>query len=117
MKKDGIYTMLLGLVITIFTAFLFFSKNNEVLMNAFVITIYKTHHFNWAPMIGISIMAFGEYLLWESQSNNNLKEVMIKLMNKFHSRVSDLRLSLKFVSNNNLINYKVFKMILLILKF
>jgi len=45
------------------------------LMSEFIIHFGKSFHFNWAPMIGICIMAFGEFILLESQNNKNLKKL------------------------------------------
>jgi len=97
MKKDGIYIMLLGLALTIIIAFLYFSKLNEGLMNKFVLTIGTSFHFNWAPMIGILMMAVGEFLLWESQYSKNLKEVWVKFSTKFIRRQSNNRFDLIYL--------------------
>ena len=82
MKKDGIYIMLLGLALTIVIAFFYFTKIEQPFMSKFVIHIGTSFHFNWAPMIGIFTMAFGEFILWQSQHNKNLHEVIIKFTNK-----------------------------------
>jgi len=75
MKKDGITTMLIGLGITILEAVFYFTNGNDFLMSEFIIHFGKSFHFNWAPMIGICIMAFGEFILLESQNNKNLKKL------------------------------------------
>ena len=116
MKKDGIIIMLVGLGITIITAFLYFSKMNEPLMNKFVLEAGNTFHFNWAPMIGIFVMAIGEFLLWESQNNENLNEVKIKFITKFKARMANIKLGLIYVMNMHLINFHVLKVLIMFFK-
>ena len=116
MKKDGIIIMLVGLVVTIITAFLYFSKMNEPLMNKFVFESGNSFHFNWAPMIGILVMAIGEFLLWESQNNVDLNEVKTKLVAKFKSRLSTVKLGLIYVSNMHLISFRVLRVLIMFFK-
>jgi len=117
MKKDGIQIMLVGLTLTILTAYFYFSKHYEVGMSKFVLTIGNSFHFNWAPMIGISIMALGEFILWESQTNMNMNDVRTKFKNKFYIRISTLRLKFIYLSNLRLINMKVVKYLVTIFNF
>ena len=116
MKKDGIIIMLVGLGITIITAILYFSKLNEPFMNKFVIEAGNSFHFNWAPMIGIFVMAIGEFLLWESQNNANLNDVKTKFVAKFRSKMSTIKLGLIYVSNMHLINFRVLRVLIMIFK-
>jgi len=116
MKKDGISIMLVGLVITIITAILYFSKLNEPLMNKFVFEAGNSFHFNFAPMIGIMVMAFGEFLLWESQYNDDLNEVKTKLVTKFKSRISTVKLGLIYLSTMHLINFRVLRVLIMFFK-
>jgi len=116
MKKDGITIMLIGLGITMFTAFFYFSKTDQHLMNNFVVTIGNSYHFNWLPLIGISVMAIGEFLLWESQNNKNLMEVKTKFITKSRMRYSNAKLELVSFSNLQFISFKVLKTMLMFLK-
>jgi len=111
MKKDGLNIMFLGLVMTIFIAYFYFSKQQNFIMNKFVMTIGNSFHFNWAPMIGITVMAFGEFLLWQSQKNRNLNEVRIKFLNKYKVRLSNVRLVFIYLTQNKIVNLKVIKFI------
>ena len=111
MKKDGINIMLLGLAMTILIAYFYFSKQQNHVMNKFVMTFGNSFHFNWAPMIGISVMAFGEFLLWQSQKNKNLNEVWIKFLHKFKVKLSDVRLTIIYLTQNKMVNLKVIKFI------
>jgi len=110
MKKDGITIMLLGLGLTILTAFFYFTNHNEYLMNKFIITFGHSFHFNWAPMIGILTMAFGEFILWKSQNNKNMSEVMDKFILKSKMMISTLKLEL------NAINFKELRVLIMSFK-
>jgi LPXTG-motif cell wall-anchored protein len=66
MKITGISILLIGLVITIFTAFTFFTKEKVVDLGAVEITRDKPHHLNWSPLIGIAVMGIGGFVLWRS---------------------------------------------------
>ena len=116
MKKDGITIMLLGLGITIIIAIFYFTRQNDLLMNKFVINFGKAFHFNWAPMIGIVTMAFGEFILWKSQNNKNLNEVMIKVVNNYKLKITNIKLEIICLSNKNLNNMRELKVLLLSFK-
>ena len=96
MKRDDIYIILLGFGISVLTAFFFFSKRNELIMNKFVISINKSFHYNLAPMVGISFIAAGEFLLWESQHNEKLIYLKAELVNYINKKLSGLPSGLKF---------------------
>ncbi|MCX6305931.1 MAG: hypothetical protein NT040_13295 [Bacteroidetes bacterium] len=66
MKKIAIVVILAGLVLTIFTAFTFFTREKIVDLGSVEITRSKPHNINWSPLIGVAVMALGGVLLWES---------------------------------------------------
>jgi hypothetical protein len=66
MKKAGIVIILIGLGLTIFTAFTFFTKEKVVDIGKVEITRNKPHHLNWSPLIGIAVMGIGGIVLWQS---------------------------------------------------
>jgi hypothetical protein len=66
MKKVGIFILIVGLGITIFTAFTFFTKEKVIDIGAIEITKDKPHHLNWSPLIGIAVMGIGGVFLWRS---------------------------------------------------
>ncbi len=66
MKKTGIFIILLGLVLTIFTAVTFFTKEKVIDIGNVNITRNKPHHLNWPPMVGIAVMGIGGIVLWQS---------------------------------------------------
>jgi hypothetical protein len=59
MKKAGIIILILGLVLTIFTAFTFFTREKIVDVGSLKITANKPHHLSWSPLVGIAVMAVG----------------------------------------------------------
>lgn len=64
MKYTGIAIILIGLILTIVTAFTFFTKEKVVDIGNVEITRNKPHHLNWSPLIGIAVMGIGGVLLW-----------------------------------------------------
>jgi len=91
--------MIIGLGLILLTAVFYTLNLNEFLMNKFVVTIGSSFHFNWAPMIGISTMAVGEFILWQSQNYKNLKEVGIRYFDKFKMAFSNLRMEAIYLSH------------------
>ena len=66
MRKIGIIIIIIGLGLTLFSAFTFFSKEKVVEIGKLEITRDKPHHLNWSPLIGIAIMGVGGVFLWRS---------------------------------------------------
>jgi cytochrome b subunit of formate dehydrogenase len=69
MKKAGIVIIILGLLLTIFTAFTYFTREKVVDLGKVEITANKQHHLRWSPLIGIAVMAVGGVILWQSPKN------------------------------------------------
>ena len=51
--------MILGLVLTVFTAVTVFTRERIVDMGDLKISVNKPHHLNWSPMIGVGIIICG----------------------------------------------------------
>ena len=66
MKRIGVSIILIGLVLTIITAFTFFTREKVVEIGKVEINQYKPHHLNWSPVIGIVVMVIGGIVLWQS---------------------------------------------------
>ncbi len=66
MKQAGIIIILIGLGLTLFTAFTFFTKEKVVDIGKLEITRDKPLHLNWSPLIGVAVMAVGGGVLWLS---------------------------------------------------
>jgi len=66
MKTTGIIIFLVGLALTIFTTFKFFTKEKVVDLGALEITRDEPHTFNWSPLVGIAIMGIGGVVIWQA---------------------------------------------------
>lgn len=65
MKKVGIGIIILGLVLTIFTAFTYFTREKVAKIGSVEITANKPHNVNWSPLIGVVVMGIGGLVLWQ----------------------------------------------------
>jgi hypothetical protein len=63
MKKAGIFIIILGLVLTIFTTVTYFSRESVAKIGDVNITANKRHHLTWSPLVGIVIMGVGGVVL------------------------------------------------------
>lgn len=66
MKTTGIIIILVGLALTLFSAFTIFTKEKVVEVGKVEITRNKPHHLNWSPIIGIVVIGIGGGLVWYS---------------------------------------------------
>jgi uncharacterized membrane protein YiaA len=69
MKKVGYGLILIGLVLTIFTAFTYFSRESVAKIGDINITAKKRHHMEWSPLIGVGVMVVGGIMVWQSPKN------------------------------------------------
>lgn len=63
MKKAGIFIVILGFALTIFTAITFFTREKVVDIGSLKITSSTPHHMSWSPFIGIAVMVVGGVVL------------------------------------------------------
>jgi hypothetical protein len=68
MKKIGIILVVIGLGLSVFTAFTFFTRDKVVEIGKVEITRDKPHHLNWSPLIGIVVMGVGAGI-WKFSKN------------------------------------------------
>jgi len=66
MKTTGIVIIVIGLLLTIFTAFTYFTKEKIVDIGKVEITRNKPHNLNWSPLIGVAVIGIGGVILWRS---------------------------------------------------
>ena len=64
MKATGITLLVIGLLLTIFTTFKFFTKEKIVDIGKVEISADKGHDISWSPMIGVGIMILGGIVLY-----------------------------------------------------
>lgn len=67
MKITGIFLMLFGLGITIFTAVTLFTKEKVVDLGVIEITRDQPHYINWSPFFGLAIMVIGGFLILQAR--------------------------------------------------
>jgi hypothetical protein len=63
MKRAGFIIIILGLLLTIFTAITFFTRESVAKIGDVNIIANKRHHLNWSPLIGIAVMGVGGVLV------------------------------------------------------
>lgn len=66
MKTTGIIVIVAGLILTIFTAFTYFTKEKVVDLGKIEITKNAPHRLNWSPLVGIAVMGIGGIIFWQS---------------------------------------------------
>ena len=64
MRTTGIVLLVIGLLLTLFTTFKFFTKEKVVDIGKVQITADKGHNVSWSPIIGIAIMIIGGVALY-----------------------------------------------------
>jgi hypothetical protein len=69
MKPAGIVIIVLGVLLTIFTAFTFFTREKVVDIGQLEITRDKPHYLYWSPVLGIVLIGIGGVVLWQSNKN------------------------------------------------
>jgi len=63
MKNAGIVIIIIGLLLTIITAFTYFTREKVVDIGNVEITANKRHHLKWSPLVGIAVMGAGGVVL------------------------------------------------------
>ncbi len=63
MKKIGLVIIIIGVLLTVFTALTFFTKEKVVDIGAVHITRNEPHNLRWSPLIGIAVTGLGGVLL------------------------------------------------------
>jgi hypothetical protein len=63
MKKTGIVILIIGLLLTIFTTFNYFTREKVVDLGNVEITANKKHRVAWSPRVGLGGMGVGGVVL------------------------------------------------------
>lgn len=66
MKLTGIALLIIGILLTVFTTFKYFTKEKVVDLGVVEITADKPHDFSWSPILGIVIIGVGGLVLWQA---------------------------------------------------
>ena len=75
MKKAGIVILLVGLLMTTYTGFTYFTREKVVGIGKLVITKENQHNVNWQPYVGIGIMIIGGVVLVLGVNRKDEKEI------------------------------------------
>jgi len=67
MKITGIFIMIAGLGLTIFTAFSYFTREKVLEIGSVELTRSQPHYLNWSPFIGIAIMVVGAFIVLQTR--------------------------------------------------
>jgi len=59
MKRTGLIVLVVGLLITLFTGFNFFTREKVVDIGELEISANKKHSVNWSPYVGVVVMVIG----------------------------------------------------------
>jgi hypothetical protein len=63
MKTIGIVVLCIGLLMTVYTGFKYFTTEKIVDLGSLEITKEKEHSMNWQPYVGLGVMVVGGALL------------------------------------------------------
>lgn len=64
MKKAGIVVILIGLALTMVTAFTFFTREKIADLGDVHISVNRRHYLSWSPVAGIIVMGIGGLMLF-----------------------------------------------------
>jgi hypothetical protein len=68
MKRAGLAVIVVGAILTIFSAITFFTKEKVVDLGKVEISADKPHHLSWSPLIGIGVMVVGGVIVIASKN-------------------------------------------------
>jgi hypothetical protein len=66
MKVVAIIVIILGISLTVFTAFTYFTKEKVVDIGQLHVTREQPHYIYWSPIVGLVLIGAGGVLLWKS---------------------------------------------------
>ena len=66
MKQTGIIVLVVGIALTIFTTFTFFTREEIVNVGPIHVAKDEPHTSNWSPLLGVGVMLIGGVLLWHA---------------------------------------------------
>ena len=75
MKNAGIVILLVGLLMTTYTGFTYFTREKVVDIGKLEITKENQHSVNWQPYVGIGIMIIGGVVLVLGVNRKDEKEI------------------------------------------
>ncbi len=70
MRAGGIILIILGLVLTVYTTFSFFTKDEVLDVGRVEISKKEKHSITWSPVLGIVLLSLGGIMLWRAEKIN-----------------------------------------------
>jgi len=67
MKRAGIFVIILGIALTVFTALTFSTKEKVADLGIVEITTKKPHRINWSPYLGLAVIGAGFLIFFVPQ--------------------------------------------------
>jgi len=67
MKITGIFIMIIGFGLTVFTAFSYFTREKVLEVGAIELTRNQPHYLSWSPFIGLAVMVIGGFFILQSK--------------------------------------------------
>ncbi len=72
MKNTGIALIFTGLLLTLITAFTFFTREKIVDIGSLKITASKPYHISWSPLVGIAVIGAGGLVFFLSSNKTRV---------------------------------------------
>jgi len=67
MKIVGIFVMLLGIGLTIFSSISYFTREKVLQIGSLELSNHPQQSISWSPFIGIAIMVIGAFLVMQAK--------------------------------------------------
>jgi len=67
MKIAGVFIMIAGFGLTVFTTFSYFTREKVMKIGSVELTRSQPHYLNWSPFIGIAIMVIGAFIVLQAR--------------------------------------------------
>jgi len=67
MKTVGIILLVVGILLTVYSTFTFFTKEKVVDIGKIEISRDKKHTVNWSPYLGVGLIIVGGLIMWKSE--------------------------------------------------
>lgn len=66
MKTTGLIVLIAGVILTVFTTFKYYTKEEVIEIGNVEITREKPNRVSWSPWIGVLVMIAGGVIIWQA---------------------------------------------------
>ena len=67
MKNAGLVILVIGILLTIYSTFTYFTREKVVDLGSVEITKEREHSVNWSPYVGLVLIAVGGLVMWKGK--------------------------------------------------